>query len=83
MSDPQLVSHKRYIRWSNHAVLQHGPFHDLKKIQPILMMLLSTGFARKLTGETYRRPGLDKPEGESPFLRFLVLLLALTVVLVR
>ena len=47
------------------------------------MVLLSTEFGKRLTGETYRWPGLYKPEGENQFLRFLAFLLALAVVLVR
>jgi hypothetical protein len=47
------------------------------------MIFLSTEFVGKLTGGTYRRPGLDKPEGENPFLRFQTFPLALTVIFLR
>lgn len=83
MSDPQPVRYDRCIHWSNYTVLQHSPFHDLEEIQPVLVVLISTEFVRRLTRGTYLRPRLDEPEGENPSLRFLALPLALTVVLVR
>ena len=77
------MNRERHIRWSDHTILQHGPLHDLEKIQPVLMIPLSTEVMARLVGGAYRWPGLDKPEGPNPPLRFLAPPHALTVVLVR